>query len=99
VPANPQNSWGRSGCLSLWRRGNPSSFLILCKGVGNALLHNGFAALATRSSERECWLDSRSGERGSLSACGTTHCETLFSENGKAPDSEGYRLAQSLMEK
>ncbi len=29
---------------------------------------------------------------------GITRCETLFSENGNAPDSEGYRLAQSLME-
>jgi hypothetical protein len=30
---------------------------------------------------------------------GITRCETLFSENGKAPDNEGYQLAQSLMEK
>ena len=30
---------------------------------------------------------------------GITRCETLFSENGKAPDAEGYRLAQSLMGK
>lgn len=29
---------------------------------------------------------------------GITRCESLFSENGTAPDSEGYRLAQSLME-
>lgn len=29
---------------------------------------------------------------------GITRCETLFSEIGKAPDSEGYRLAQELME-
>jgi hypothetical protein len=34
-----------------------------------------------------------------LTTCGITRCETLFSENGKAPDSEGYQLAQSLMEK
>jgi len=43
-------------------------------------------------------VGSRSGERGSLSACGIARCETLFSGNGKAPDAEGYRLAQSLME-
>ncbi|MGJ8643098.1 MAG: acyl-CoA dehydrogenase family protein [Luteolibacter sp.] len=29
---------------------------------------------------------------------GITRCQTLFSENGNAPDSEGYKLAQSLME-
>lgn len=29
---------------------------------------------------------------------GITRCETLFSENTTAPDSEGYRLAQSMME-
>ena len=29
---------------------------------------------------------------------GITRCETLFSENAKAPDGEGYRLAQELME-
>ena len=30
---------------------------------------------------------------------GITRCKTLFSENGKAPDGAGYRLAQSLMGK
>ncbi|MEP2775716.1 MAG: acyl-CoA dehydrogenase family protein [Luteolibacter sp.] len=29
---------------------------------------------------------------------GIIRCQTLFSENGNAPDAEGYRLAQSLME-
>jgi alkylation response protein AidB-like acyl-CoA dehydrogenase len=29
---------------------------------------------------------------------GITRCETLFSENASAPDSEGYRLAQAMME-
>jgi len=44
------------------------------------------------------------GDRESLETAryiakrGITRCETLFSENGKAPDAEGYRLAQSLME-
>lgn len=43
------------------------------------------------------------GDRRSLETAryiakrGITRCETLFSENTKAPDSEGYRLAQELM--
>lgn len=44
------------------------------------------------------------GDRQSLDTAryiakrGITRCETLFAENGTAPDSEGYKLAQSLME-
>lgn len=44
------------------------------------------------------------GDRRSLETAryiahrGITRCETLFSENGRAPDSEGYRLALELME-
>ena len=44
------------------------------------------------------------GDRRSLETAryiakrGITRCQTLFSENGTAPDSEGYRLAQELME-
>ncbi len=43
------------------------------------------------------------GDRESLETAryiamrGITRCETLFSENRTAPDSEGYRLAQELM--
>lgn len=43
------------------------------------------------------------GDRQSLETAryiahrGINRCETLFSENGKAPDGEGYRLAQGLM--